>query len=198
MSFLSGMTEEIGARRRRLRRSLGDRTQAILEALVLGGLVAGSLGLLLEPWMLAAAPWGLALPFIFVVGFVLLEARRQRALARYRERLPELQAELDEEELQALLLKMRKEDPTFHPDDEAKARAAFESQTEERRQARSDNAALAVAPSYDWAVLLWAFGCALAGAAAFIIAWTARPPEPAPDHSWEPPRGTVNSDIGRP
>ena len=33
-----------------------------------------------------------------------------------------------------------------------------------------------IASGYDWAVFLWSFGCALAGAAAFVIALAAKPP----------------------
>jgi hypothetical protein len=79
--FFSTMTSEMGARRRRLRGALGDRGQAIAEFLILSGLVVGSLGLLLGPWMPRAAPWGFALPFVFILGFILIERRRQRAVA---------------------------------------------------------------------------------------------------------------------
>lgn len=132
----------MGQRRRRLRAALGDRGQALVEFLVLGGLAIGSLGLFIAPWMPVAAPWGFALPFVFFAGFVLLELCRQRAIARGGE--PE-----------------------------------------------------AVASGYDWAVVLWSLACALAGAAAFVIAWGARPeppPEPVPDY-WTPPEDSVKSDI---
>ena len=139
--FLSDMAGELGARRRRLRESFGNRGQAIVEFLVLSGLVLGSLGLFLLPGMARAAPWGFALPPVFLVGFVLIEVRRQRALA-------------------------------------------------------NGAAAEAVTTRSDWAMFLWAFGCALAGAAAFVIAWGARAPPPSED--WAPPRGTVNSELGGP
>lgn len=137
--FLSFMFDEIGARRRRLRASLGDRGQSLVEFLILGGLALGSLGLFLRPWMPAAAPWGFWLPLVFVIGYLLIEARRQATSAR------------------------------------AETSAA-------------------VAAGYDWAFLLWSFGCALAGAAAFVIAWGAEP-EPAPEEIWTPPESSVSVDI---
>lgn len=138
--FLSSMTAEMGARRRRLRGMLGGWGQSLAEFLLLGGLVLGSLGLLIGGWMPAAAPWGFAVPFVFVAGFLFLERRRQRAL------------------------------PTAK---------SYE----------------AVAASYDWAVLLWSLACAVAGAAAFFIAWSARPLPPAEAPGWQPPSSTVSVDL---
>lgn len=80
--FFSAMFAEMGARRRRLRAILGDRGQGLTEFLVLGGLAIGSLGLFARPWMAAAAPWGFAVPVVFLIGYVLIEARRQAALRR--------------------------------------------------------------------------------------------------------------------
>lgn len=139
--FLSSMFSEMGARRRRLRAALGDRGQSLVEFLVLGGLMVGSLGLIVRPWMAAAAPWGFALPILFLVGYFLIEYRRQAALAR-------------------------------------------EGADQDR-----------VRSGYDWLVLLWSLGCALAGAAAFVIAWTAEPPPPPDDGSWQPPESAVPVDI---
>lgn len=136
--FLSSMFAEMGARRRRLREMLGDRGQGFAEFLVLGGVLAGALGLLIGPWMPAAAPWGFAIPFVFVAGFVLIEARRQGQL-----------------------------------------RQGADAET--------------LASGYDWAVFLWSFGCALAGAAAFVIALAAKPPPS--DENWTPPQSTVSVDI---
>jgi hypothetical protein len=78
--FLSTLAEEMGARRRRLRATLGDRGQAVAEFLVLGGLAMGSIGLFLLPWMGANALWGLLLPAVFLIGFFGIEWRRQGAL----------------------------------------------------------------------------------------------------------------------
>lgn len=133
------MFAEMGARRRRLRASLGDRGQAIAEFLVLGGLVVGSLGLFLRPGMTAVAPWGFALPVVFLVGFFLIEARRQAAIARGQE---------------------------------------------------SEKVNI----GYDWFALLWSFGCALAGAAAFVIAFTSTPAA-GPEEEWRPPADAVTIDM---
>jgi hypothetical protein len=138
--FLPSLFTEMGARRRRLRAALGDRGQGLVEFLVLGGLAVGSLGLFVREWMPAAAPWGFAIPVVFVIGFVLLDVRRQATLAR---------AEAPER----------------------------------------------TAQTYDWIVLLWSFGCALAGAAAFIIAWSAEPPAEPQEEIWTPPESSVSVDI---
>jgi hypothetical protein len=188
--FISAMFAEIGARRRRLRASLGDRGQAIVEFLVLGGLVLGSLGLFLRPWMAAVAPWGFALPFVFLIGFCLIEARRQIAVRAYKVRAPQANAEEDRIELDALLKKLRREDG-YDEEDLAKARATFESNTNARWQVRSEQAdARVAAAGYDRNVALWSFGCALAGAAAFVIAFTSPPPA-QPEEDWTPPRDAV-------
>ncbi len=73
------MFAEMAARRRRLRAALGDRGQALVEFTVLSGLALGSLGLFVREWMAAAAPWGFAVPALFLIGYVLIEARRQAA-----------------------------------------------------------------------------------------------------------------------
>ncbi len=131
------MFEEWGARRKRLRASLGDRGQGLVEFLVLGGVLVGSIGLFVRTWMPAAAPWGFAIPFVFVIGFLLIDARRQAAMKREAPATPGL--------------------------------------------------------SNDWIVLLWSLACALAGVAAFIIAWSAEPATPPGD--WAPPESAVSVDI---
>lgn len=80
MSFIDEFFEELAARRKRLRSRVGDRGQSLVELAVLAGLVMGSLGLYIRPWMPNAAPWGFAIPFVFVIGYVILEARRQAEL----------------------------------------------------------------------------------------------------------------------
>jgi hypothetical protein len=137
--FVSNLFAEMGARRRRLRAALGDRGQAIAEFLVMGGLLLGSLGLFVREWMPAAAPWGFALPFVFLIGYVLIEARRQAAL----------------------------------------------------RTGEAER----VSQSYDWTALLWSFGCALAGAAAFVIAFSSEPPAPPEEDIWTPPENAVSVDM---
>lgn len=139
-SFFSSMFEEMGARRRRLRTAFGDRGQALTEFMVLSGLAIGSLGLFIREWMPDAAPWGFWLPLVFVVGYFLIEARRQAALAK-----------IEGEEALAKLVR-----------------------------------------TYDWTVFLWAFGCALAGAAAFVIAYSAEPVL----EDWTPPESAVAVEVG--
>lgn len=134
------MFAEIGARRRRLRSALGDRGQGLAEFLIMAGLLIGSLGLLVRDWMPAAAPWGFAIPLVFLIGYLLIDARRQATLAR--------------------------------GDDAGKT-----------------------SQSYDWLALMWSLGCALAGAAAFVIAWTAAPPAPPEEEFWTPPENSVPVDI---
>lgn len=134
------MYTEISARRRRLRSALGDRGQGLTEFLILGGLMIGSVGLFVREWMPGAAPWGFAVPFVFLLGYGLIEFRRQAALARGDE--PEK-----------------------------------------------------TSTNYDWLTLLWSLACALAGAAAFVIAWTAAPPVDPNDEIWSPPRSAVPVDI---
>ena len=137
--FWPSLFAEMGARRRRMRATFGDRGQALVEFLVLGGLMIGSLGLFLREGMIRTAPWGFALPLVFVIGFFIIDARRQ---------------------------------------------AEFKTGADEAK----------TSSRYDWIALLWSFGCALLGVAAFVLAWTAQP-NVAPHDDWQPPRESVNVDI---
>ena len=57
-AFLSALFTEMSARRRRLREVFGDYGQSLVEFFVLGGLLAGSVGLFIRPsYMPGAAPW---------------------------------------------------------------------------------------------------------------------------------------------
>lgn len=112
----------------------GDWGQALSEFLVLAALGVGSLGLFVRPWMVDAARWGLLVPLVFLVGFILIDLRRQQ-----------------------------------------------------RQTATGSDGG-----NYDWIVVLWSYGCALAGVAAFVIAWGAEPPPPPP---WTPPESAVSVDI---
>jgi hypothetical protein len=141
--FLPRMMAEMGARRRRLRESLGEYGQALAEFAVMGGLLLGSLGLFLFDWGPGAAPWGFALPFVFVGGIFWIEKRRQDAIAKGAE--PE-----------------------------------------------------AIAAAHDWAIFLLAIGCAVAGFAAFLIAYGAAPAPPPNPNDWQPPSGAVDTDVGSP
>lgn len=135
--FFTAFFDELAARRRRLRLALGDRGQAIASFLILAGLMLGSIGLFVRDWMIAVAPWGFAAPVIFVIGYLLIEWRRQSALAR---------------------------------------------------GAEAEKASV----TYDWTARLFSLACALAGAAAFVIALSSEPPPPP---EWTPPDSAVSVDI---
>jgi hypothetical protein len=137
--FFTSLLDELGERRRRLRLSLGDRGQALASFTILAGLMLGSLGLFLRPWMSAVAPWGFAIPIVFVLGYLAIDWRRQAALAQGGE-------------------------------------------------------AEKIAAAYDWTARLFSLACALAGAAAFVIALSSEPPPPAID-DWTPPENAVSVDI---
>lgn len=137
--FFTNFFDELGERRRRLRKSLGDRGQALASFAILAGLMLGSLGLYLRPWMIDVAAWGFAVPAIFVIGYLLIDWRRQAALA----------SGVDAEK---------------------------------------------TATTYDWTARLFSFACALAGAAAFVIALTSEPAPPQIEE-WTPPEDAVSVDI---
>lgn len=137
--FFTNLFDELGERRRRLRKSFGDRGQALASFMILAGLILGSLGLYLRPWMIGVAAWGFAVPAVFVVGYLLIDWRRQATLA----------GGADPEK---------------------------------------------TATTYEWAARLFSLACALAGAAAFVIAFTSEPPAPQIEE-WTPPEGAVSVDI---
>lgn len=80
--FFTNLFDELNDRRRRLRKSLGDRGQALASFAILAGLMLGSLGLFLRPWMIGVAPWGFAAPVVFALGYLLIDWRRQADAAR--------------------------------------------------------------------------------------------------------------------
>jgi hypothetical protein len=79
--FLSAFIDEALARRRRIASTIGPLAQGLFDLALLGGVVIGSLGLFSFPWMPEAAPWGFAIPVIYLAGHLLLDARRQASLA---------------------------------------------------------------------------------------------------------------------
>src|SRR5262245_12793769 len=76
MSFLSAMGQEFVERRNRLRASFGDRNASLVEFALFGGVVAGVLAAVLGQWR------GVAPLIALLVGYTLLDASRQRALAQ--------------------------------------------------------------------------------------------------------------------
>lgn len=187
------MIVEWGARRKRLRTAFGDRGQALTDFLVMSGLLVGSVGLFVREWMPGAAPWGFALPFVFVIGFVLIEARRQAAVAAFRRGFEENNAKLEAQEWARLDAEMRADERSAVFQEQEKAK--FDAGADARRQQRLDHPDQIIAPKYDWATLLWGFACALAGALAFVIAWNAEPAAAPADDGWRPPEGAISSDI---
>ncbi len=137
--FFTNFFDELGERRRRLRKSLGDRGQALASFAVLAGLMLGSLGLYLKPWMIGVSAWGFGVPVVFDIGYLLIEWRRQADVERGGE-------------------------------------------------------AEALATRYDWTARLFALACALAGCAAFVIAFSSEPPAPHIEE-WTPPESAVSVDI---
>ena len=192
--FLSAMFEEMGARRKRLREAFGDRGQGIAEFLVLAGLFVGSLGLFVRDWMPAAAPWGFAAPLLFLVGYLVIEARRQQAIAVYVNDPAPIDARLDAQEWERRAQAIRSEEDS----DEKhlrEAKSAFDADAERRRRLRRDNPSSVSSPVYDRAVFLWTFGCALLGAAAFAVAWSAQPANSSQHEDWRPPSNAVQTEI---
>jgi|GEM_PF-1528105 len=195
--FLQAMFDEMGVRRRRLREAVGDRGQGIAEFLVLAGLGVGSLGLFVRDWMAAAAPWGFAVPLVFLAGYVAIEARRQRAFRDFAQALPALNEGLERREWARLAKQVRSDaDPQELAEALAAAEAEFRAGADARERARLAHPEAVLAPGFDRTVLLWSFGCALLGAAAFAMAWSAAPPARNPDENWRPPSNAVPTEIG--
>lgn len=80
-AFFVSLFDELGERRRRLRSALGERGQSLFEFALLSAFMLGSVGLFVRAWGPAASPWGFALPFVFLLGYAILDARRQGELA---------------------------------------------------------------------------------------------------------------------
>jgi hypothetical protein len=76
--FFDNFMQEAIARRVRIASTIGPKMQGIFDVMIIGAVTLGSAGLFAQPWMLAAAPYGLALPVVFLVGHVLLDTRRQK------------------------------------------------------------------------------------------------------------------------
>lgn len=81
MSFWSALGDELGERRRRMRRALKPWRAGLLEFLFIAGFTLGLVGPLI--YGARALPWWLGLlpPLVFFAGYVALDAQRQKALA---------------------------------------------------------------------------------------------------------------------
>lgn len=82
MTFFTSLFEELGAKRRRLRRALGDWRASLVEALTVGGMGFGLFGPIAYPRGETELWHGLLAPLGLAAGLALLEARRRGALAR--------------------------------------------------------------------------------------------------------------------
>ena len=81
MSFWTSLGEELGERRRRMRRALQPWRAGLIEFLFLTGFILGFGAPIVHG--AAALPWwtGLLPPLIFLVGYALVDLGRQRAIA---------------------------------------------------------------------------------------------------------------------
>lgn len=75
MSFLSSTFEELGARRKRLHVRFKPLVAGLIEFALLSGLVLSVAAVFLGRW------YGALPPLAFLIGYLLLEQRRQGALA---------------------------------------------------------------------------------------------------------------------
>jgi hypothetical protein len=71
---------ELTAQRMNLRKRLNESRASLIEFGLLGCLILGSVGLLVPERGFAVAPWGVAIPFVYMVGMIVAELIRQRAL----------------------------------------------------------------------------------------------------------------------
>jgi hypothetical protein len=80
VSFWTSLGDELGERRRRLRRTLKPWRAGLIEFLFFGGFVLGIAAPLVHG--AAALPWwaGLLPPLVFLVAYAAVDAIRQRAL----------------------------------------------------------------------------------------------------------------------
>ena len=81
-SFLASLGSEFAARRRRLRKRLGDGRAALFEYVLLLGLVLGAASPGFGPNGFIGALYGPLLPVLLIAGYFLIDASRQRVLAR--------------------------------------------------------------------------------------------------------------------
>lgn len=78
MSFLGQLAAEFAARRRRVRGAIGDRRASLFEFAILAGLFMGVVSPAFGPKAFAGAFYAPLLPVALVVGYLVIEAARQR------------------------------------------------------------------------------------------------------------------------
>lgn len=78
----SAFASEFAARRRRLRKALGDWRSSLLEFSLLAGTLMGASSQAFGPKGFLGAYYGPFLPVLALVGYVVIEQARQRALTQ--------------------------------------------------------------------------------------------------------------------
>jgi len=81
LGFLSSLAGEFAARRRRLRKAIGDGRASLFEFVLLAGLVIGVAAPSFAPAAFLGRSFGPLLPVLAVLGYLAIDAGRQRALA---------------------------------------------------------------------------------------------------------------------
>lgn len=82
MGFLSTWLSELHVQRMNLRKRLNESRASLIEFGLLACLMLGSVGLLVPERGFEAAPWGVAIPFLYAAAMIVVELIRQNALAR--------------------------------------------------------------------------------------------------------------------
>jgi hypothetical protein len=81
LRFLSSLGAEFAARRRRLRKAIGDGRASLLEFVLLAGVLIGVAAPSFGPNAFLGRTFAPLLPVLAVLGYIVLDAGRQRALA---------------------------------------------------------------------------------------------------------------------
>lgn len=80
MSFFSTWTSELLAQRMNLRRRLNESRASLIEFCAFVFVMLGSVGLIVPKRGFEVAPWGLAIPVLYLVAMLVVELIRQNAL----------------------------------------------------------------------------------------------------------------------
>lgn len=78
--FLAAWGAELTAQRMQLRKRLNESRASLIEFGLLTCLLLGSLGLVVPERGFAVAPWGVAIPFVYLAAMLVVEVLRQRAV----------------------------------------------------------------------------------------------------------------------
>jgi hypothetical protein len=80
MAFFGTWISELGRQRMNLRKRLNESRASLIEFGLLTCLMLGSIGLLVPERGFAAAPWGVAIPIMYLAAMAVVEIVRQRAI----------------------------------------------------------------------------------------------------------------------